>query len=658
MDKGSDEGTKHEENSSDWSDKSCTTEDSESSSDSDGSEFIDVRLNKLLDLIPPGIQNCKSYSAMVDKKVFQALSKKITIKEFKDFIKRLQVTSLFDKVSEVKIQKPLTRKEIEIKETSISSLFPGICFKKGILVTLGKILDQHDYKNISKCLETLIAHRRLNYLTVNLRGFLKGYELVLFDHEAIVERSLGVHSYSDGFVDHIDNGLIPYEILDKVLECQVPLIYDGYLFVRIKSFISFEKDFGFYPLQHSNETINAVCDMVAHRTSCDNKEIQKIKSQLYVAKCPNLYLSPKPIQKIERTVNIFSGNLKRKLVAEFGKKMKILNAIKKAHADGYISSLDEETVLEFIHRKNGIEQITCLMDHQLSTDKEKVKEEIIDDEDIKMFIHHLKVQAGKMRDEQCRESRNETQIGNLVDMQSTSSEGMEEVKIVIERTAIAELINFIRKRRIVIPDTISCNKLVEVESFIFEFSYKLQEKIELVCDIICVAVPDATERNYHCAFELDKKLCKFSPLNKVGRRGSRTQLDKYIENFAKERRNKNAGYMRVSHKQNFIQLDLVAAKYASFKEEPNSQIIYLVDRYPEHHEFIFPHLRIISNDNYSKKSDAIPQHFSSTYTNKPGITTAEITEELLGSTLIPARKMKHQENVSGESLAFKNQDKI
>ncbi|GFV73834.1 hypothetical protein TNCV_3540101 [Trichonephila clavipes] len=373
------------------------------------------------------------------------------------------------------------------------------------------------------------------------------------------------------------------QILSKAVQNSIPLIYDGYLFVRIKSFVNnVEKDFGFYPLQHSNETIDGICDMVAHLTSYDSEKMEKIKAQLYVDIFPNLYLSPEPIQNENHTLNLCSENLKRKLDAAIGKRMNLLNILSKVLVNGRISSLNEEAVLEFVHQEKDTEKIRCLMVHQLCTDKEEVKKEIIDAEDRKRSIDLVKIQKGKMRGEQVRERRNEIQIGNLVDRQSTSSEGMEEAEIMIEGKALAQLINFIRKRGIVIPDTISCNKLVEVESFIFEFSYKLQEKIELVCDIICVAVPDSTERNYHYACELDKKLCKFSPLNKWFSVGNRTQLDKNIENFAIERQNKNSGYMRVSHKRNFIQLNLFGTKYV--EEKPNSQIIYLIDQYPEHHE--------------------------------------------------------------------------
>ncbi|GFT59373.1 hypothetical protein TNCV_3464031 [Trichonephila clavipes] len=192
MDKRFDEETKHD----DWSDISDTTEDSESSSNSHG-----------------------------DRKICQVISKDITVNEFEDFMKKLAAPLL-------KVSEPITRKEIKIKRTDILGSFPGICQNKGILFTLTEILDQHEYKDIPKCFEILIKDMHLNYLIMNLKAFLNGYEILVFDYENIVERSLGVHSYSDGVMAHIDNGVIPYEILDKLLESRVGFLCILYLFMN------------------------------------------------------------------------------------------------------------------------------------------------------------------------------------------------------------------------------------------------------------------------------------------------------------------------------------------------------------------------------------------------------------------------------------------
>ncbi|GFU66013.1 hypothetical protein TNCV_129261 [Trichonephila clavipes] len=202
MDKGFDEETEHD----DWSDISDTTEDSESSSNSHGGEFFDVTFTKLLDLIPQSISNCKKYSEIIDRKICQVISKDITVNEFEDFMKKLAAPLL-------KVSEPITRKEIKIKRTDILGSFPGICQNKGILFTLTEILDQHEYKDIPKCFEILIKDMHLNYLIMNLKAFLNGYEILVFDYENIVEK--------DGVMTHIDNGVIPYEILDKLLESRV-----------------------------------------------------------------------------------------------------------------------------------------------------------------------------------------------------------------------------------------------------------------------------------------------------------------------------------------------------------------------------------------------------------------------------------------------------
>ncbi|GFQ78924.1 hypothetical protein TNCT_704461 [Trichonephila clavata] len=68
--------------------------------------------------------------------------------------------------------------------------------------------------------------------------------------------------------------------------------------------------------------------------------------------------------------------------------------------------------------------------------------------------------------------------------------------------------------------------------------------------------------------------------------GNRIQLDNYIVDFAMKRRiyNISAGFMRITHKQNFIQMNLKGAKRIYFEYQPQSRIIFCLDRYPEHHE--------------------------------------------------------------------------
>ncbi|GFQ78928.1 hypothetical protein TNCT_704481 [Trichonephila clavata] len=451
-------GTEHDENLSDLANKSCITEDSKRSFTFDENEPLDSKIVKLLELIPPSIRNCKHYSEIIDTKISEVLSKTITIEEYEDYFKKLHASQLADKIPEVNVPAPMNRK-FKIKETNILGSFPGICQNKGILEKFVKILEHYGDKDIPKCFEKLIEQMQLNYLILNLNEVMKGYELLVFNYGDIVERSFGVHSYSNSIMDHIQNGVIPYEILDKLLGSQVPLIYDGYLFIRIETFVGTKK--GFYPLKHSNETINGICDIIAHATSYSSKKMRKIKSQLYVEIFPNLYLSPKPIQKESCTFNFQSEIIRRNLATEVEKRMKALNMLKKAYEEGLLSSLNVEDVLEFLHRKKE-NQITCLMEEiNFNTDCE------VDDKDIEMFLDHMKKLEEKTRDEEFAESIDNKEIDNLVDMQSTSSEEMDKAKNAIERKAMEFSVfpiamNYIRKRRIVIPDTISCDKFVNI----------------------------------------------------------------------------------------------------------------------------------------------------------------------------------------------------
>ncbi|GFU05240.1 hypothetical protein NPIL_426471 [Nephila pilipes] len=578
-----DEGTQAMDEE-DWSDM-----DDGNSSETDDDQPVDEKIQKFFE---------------DDQKFFEddpTENKKIPLldKETQTFEKDSTGSkNLVIKESDVFVSIPANEIELETIEVEterscineeLQSIFPGICKKKlDILKKLDQLLNQVGKQDLQKCIQKLVEAEQLNYMIINLYSFLKGYEIIIFNHEKVLEKSYGIHSYADTLLNHIDNGLIPYEILDKLLYCKIPIFYEGYLFIKLRSFVARYKDFGFYILQHSNKTINGMCDMIAFKMSYNSKEKEKVKSRLLLELFPTLCLSPK-FETNYSTFDVVSPHMKRFMNNEMKERIKFLKVITKpakkrnkrksiTHKDllKYLRGIVTEEIVQL--PKEGSKENAC--DEELEKNKDGEGYEDIWDG----------IESEKSGDnEKSEESLVDEEIVHFADIDFLPSKLSKKMNEKVKRgisllNIVSTLQDYIRKRQICIPyKGTHIGSHVEIESFIFEISYEYKGKIELEREILRVAVPDGRDRMYFCAYESNGKFsdCPFMPWFEVG---NQNQLNVFIKTYAKELVKKSAGYIKVTHVQNFIQLKLNEDKKISFKYEPRSEIIVSTDLYPEHHD--------------------------------------------------------------------------